>query len=152
MVCLGNICRSPMAKAILVKKLYEKNITWVEVDSAGTSDYHEGHKADYRTMESGLKHGIDLSSHIGRQFNRRDFDAFDLIYAMDKENLSDILNQASTIEEAKKVKLILNEISPGTDLSVPDPWFGGEKDFEKVFATLDKACDIIVEKIQRDEI
>jgi protein-tyrosine phosphatase len=151
MVCLGNICRSPMAKAILVKKLNEKNITWVEVDSAGTSDYHSGGKADQRTMESGKKHGIDLSSHRARQFERRDFDTFDLIYAMDNDNYSDILNQAGSKEDAEKVKLILNEISPGANLSVPDPWFGGEKDFEKVFTMLDKACDIIIERIQYEE-
>jgi protein-tyrosine phosphatase len=158
MVCLGNICRSPMAKAMLIKKLQENNITWVQVDSAGTSDYHEGHKADHRTMESGLKHGIDLSAHKARQFNRQDFDKFDIIYAMDGENYSDILYQANNEEEAKKVKLILsegiplgNEINPGANLSVPDPWFGGEKDFEKVFAMLDKACDIIVEKLKTEE-
>jgi len=150
MVCLGNICRSPMAKAILLKKLQEKNITWVEVDSAGTSDYQSGGKADQRTLESGLKHGIDLSKHRARQFNRRDFDTFNLIYAMDNENYSDILNQASNEEEAKKVKLILNEINPEAGLSVPDPWFGGEKDFEKVFNLLDKACTIIVEKNRFD--
>jgi protein-tyrosine phosphatase len=151
MVCLGNICRSPMAKAILIKKLDEKNITWVEVDSAGTSDYHIGGMADQRTLESGKKHGIDLSSHRGRQFSRKDFDTFDLIYAMDSENYSDIVYQASNEEETKKVKLILNEINPGANLSVPDPWFGGEKDFEKVFHMLDKACDIIVEKIEFEE-
>ncbi len=151
MVCLGNICRSPMAKAILIKKLYDKNITWVEVDSAGTSDYHAGSKADHRTMESGLKHGIDLSSHRGRQFSQRDFEMFDLIYAMDNENYSDILHQASNDEEAKKVKLILNELSPVSNMPVPDPWFGGEQDFEKVFTLLDKACDIIVNKIQFEE-
>lgn len=148
MVCLGNICRSPMAKAILVKKLYDKNITWVEVDSAGTSDYHVGGKADYRTIESGLKHGIDLSLHRGRQFSKHDFEMFDMIYAMDNENYSDILYHASNTEEAKKVKLILNELNPGSNIPVPDPWFGGEQDFEKVFNLLDKACDVIVDKIQ----
>jgi protein-tyrosine phosphatase len=151
MVCLGNICRSPMAKAILIKKLREKNLTRVEVDSAGTADYHAGNPADHRTRESGMKHGIDLSMHRARQFTRRDFDYFDMIYAMDRENYSDILYQASGDEEAKKVKLILNEINPGADLSVPDPWFGGEKDFEKVFNMLDKACDIIAEKILFEE-
>jgi protein-tyrosine phosphatase len=151
MVCLGNICRSPMAKAILIKKLMENNITWVEVDSAGTSDYHSGRKADERTQESGRKHGIDLSLHRARQFSKRDFDTFDLIYAMDRENYSDILDQASNDEEAGRAKLILNEINPGADLSVPDPWFGGEKDFEKVFNLLDAACDIIVTKIQSEE-
>jgi len=151
MVCLGNICRSPMAKGILVKKLYDKNITWVEVDSAGTSDYHIGGKADQRTMENGKKNGIDLSSHRGRQFSRHDFDTFDLIYAMDSENYSDIVYLASDEEERKKVKLILDELQPGSGLSVPDPWFGGEKDFEKVFNMLDKACDIIAGKLEFEE-
>jgi protein-tyrosine phosphatase len=151
MVCLGNICRSPMAKAILIKKLKEKSIDWVEIDSAGTSDYHIGGKADHRTIESGKKHGIDLSSHRGRQFEREDFEKFDLIYAMDSENHANILYHARTEDEAKKVNLILNELNPGSNQSVPDPWFGGEKDFEKVFTMLDKACDIIVQKIQKEE-
>lgn len=148
MICLGNICRSPMAKAILAKKLEERKITWVEVDSAGTSDYHVGGKADQRTLESGRKHGIDLSAHRGRQFSRHDFDTFDLIYAMDRENYADIMYLASNEEEKAKVKMILNELKPESDLSVPDPWFGGEKDFEKVFNLLNETCDIIVEKIE----
>jgi protein-tyrosine phosphatase len=151
MVCLGNICRSPMAKAILTKKLKEKNITWVEVDSAGTSDYHIGGKADYRTMANAKKHDIDLTSHKGRQFNRPDFDAFDLIYAMDRENYSNIIYLASNEEETKKVELILNELNPGANLSVPDPWFGGESDFEKVFQLLDEACDKIVTKLEFEQ-
>ena len=102
MVCLGNICRSPMARAILVKRLYEKNITWVEVDSAGTSDYHIGGKADRRTMESGIKHGIDLSSHRGRQFSRHDFETYDLIYVMDIENYSDVLYRQLRKKKSKK--------------------------------------------------
>jgi len=152
MVCLGNICRSPMAKALLVKKLEDKNIDWVEVDSAGTAGYHSGGVADKRTIENGNKHGIDLSSHRARQFNRQDFDAFDLIYAMDRENYADILTLATTKEEAKKVKLILDEINPGGNLSVPDPWFGGEQGFEKVFHLLNKASDIIIEKIESGKI
>jgi protein-tyrosine phosphatase len=151
MVCLGNICRSPMAKAILIKKLEEKNINWVEVDSAGTSDYHSGSNADQRTLDNGLKHGIDLSTHKARQFSHHDFSKFDRIYVMDTENYSDVLYLATNDEEAKKVILILDEISPGTNLSVPDPWFGAEKDFEKVFNLLYKACDIIAEKIRLEK-
>lgn len=151
MVCLGNICRSPMAKAILAKKLSEKNITWVEVDSAGTSDYHIGGKADQRTMESGRRHGIDLSSHRGRQFSSRDFELFDLIYAMDTENYSDIVAQASNKEDIQKVHLILNEVTPGANLSVPDPWFGGERDFERVFYLLDTACNVIIQKLEFEQ-
>jgi protein-tyrosine phosphatase len=151
MVCLGNICRSPMAKAILVKKLEEKNINWVEVDSAGTSDYHSGATADQRTIDNGREHGIDLSTHKARQFNPRDFNQFDHIYVMDTENYSDVIYMATNDEEVRKVKLILDEISPGANLSVPDPWFGGEKDFEKVFNLLYRACDNIAEKIRIGE-
>jgi len=140
-----------MAKAILKKKLEERNITWVEVDSAGTSNYHIGGKADYRTMESGRKHGIDLSSHRGRQFTPDDFWVFDQIYAMDIENYSDIVRLASNEEQIKKVHLILNELQPEANLSVPDPWFGGERDFEKVFFMLDQACDVIVDKLILEE-
>ena len=147
MVCLGNICRSPMAKAVLIKKLEEKNVNWVEVDSAGTSDYHSGSPADKRTLENGFKHGIDLSGHKARQFNHNDFEKFDSIYVMDHENLSDVLYHARNEDEAMKVKLLLDEISPGANLSVPDPWFGGEKDFERVFNLLYKACDILSDKL-----
>jgi protein-tyrosine phosphatase len=146
MVCLGNICRSPMAKGLLIKKLNEKNITNVEVDSAGTSEYHAGKKADERTLVSALKHGIDLTNHRARQFTRDDFDDFDRIYVMDTENLSDVLYLAGSDRNAKKVKLLLDEISPGAKLSVPDPWFGGEKEFEKVFLMLDDACDAIAQR------
>lgn len=151
MVCLGNICRSPMAKAILKKKLRERNITWVEVDSAGTSNYHIGGQADYRTLESGKKHGIDLSSHRARQFTPDDLWVFDRIYAMDIENFSDIVRLASNTEQIKKVQLILNELQPGSNLSVPDPWFGGERDFEKVFFMLDQACEVIIDKLILEE-
>jgi len=151
MVCLGNICRSPMAKAILEKKLAEQNITWVEVDSAGTSNYHIGGKADYRTIESGKKHGIDLSSHRGRQFSPDDFWMFDLIYAMDIENFSDIVRLANNKEQIKKVQLLLNELQPDANLSVPDPWSGGERDFEKVFYLLDEACNAIINKLKLQE-
>lgn len=151
MVCLGNICRSPMAKALLKKKLEERNITWVEVDSAGTSNYHIGGKADHRTIENGRKHGIDLSSHRGRQFTPDDFWVFDRIYAMDVENFSDIVRQASNTEQIKKVQLILNELQPGSNLSVPDPWSGGEQDFEKVFYLLDTACNVIADKLISEE-
>jgi len=146
MVCLGNICRSPMAKGILVKKLREKNINHVEVDSAGTSEYHAGARADERTMASALKHGIDLSAHRARPFERGDFAAFDLIYVMDRENLSDVLYYAASEKEARKVKMILEEIAPGKQLPVPDPWFGGEEDFENVFELLNDACEVIVGK------
>ncbi len=151
MVCLGNICRSPMAKAILIKKLEEKNITWVEVDSAGTSDYHSGAEADQRTIENGLKHGIDLSTHRARQLTPRDFGKYDQIYVMDTENYSDVIHQAANEDDINKVKLILDEINPGANLSVPDPWFGGERDFEIVFNLLYKACDTIADKIQLGE-
>jgi protein-tyrosine phosphatase len=137
-----------MAKGILMKKLQEKNITNVEVDSAGTSEYHLGGKADQRTLESALKHGIDLTKHRARQFIREDFQEFDRIYVMDNENLSNILYLATDDSDIKKVMLILDEIHPGANLPIPDPWFGGEADFEKVFHLLDKVCETIAEKLK----
>lgn len=146
MVCLGNICRSPLAEGILRLKTEENNLS-ITIDSAGTSDYHIDQQPDKRTQLNALEHGVDLSSLRGRQFHVGDFDKFDLILAMDNENYTNIISLARNSEDEAKVEMILNRSFPESNMAVPDPYFGGEKGFENVYQLLDKACDEIVKSL-----
>ena len=145
MVCLGNICRSPLAEGIMRHKI-EKNNIKAEVDSAGTAAYHVGNKPDIRSIVVAKKYGIDLTSQRARQFCVADFDKFDIIYAMDSENYNNICALATAQNEIDKVKLILNEISPESNSSVPDPYYDGDNGFEEVYKMLDLACNEILKK------
>jgi len=144
MVCLGNICRSPLAEGILKSKL---NPDFYIVDSAGTSAYHIGELPDHRSIAIAKKNGIDISNQRARKFIANDFNEFDLIYAMDIENYHNICSLSTNKSNLLKVKLILNEINPLKDLSIPDPYYGGDFGFENVYKMLDKACSIITKNI-----
>jgi len=144
MVCLGNICRSPLAEGILKSKV---NADEVFVDSAGTAAYHIGKGPDHRSIKVGEEHGIDISMQKARQFNVTDFRVFDYIYVMDQANFDNVVSLATTEKERKKVKLILNEISPEMNSEVPDPYYGGEDGFKNVYDMLDLACDTINKKL-----
>ncbi len=144
MVCLGNICRSPMAEGLLTAKVDAEK---VEVDSAGTANYHVGEKPDPRMIATAKKHQLDLSTLRGRQFESKDFHRFDHIFVMDQSNYSDVLQLAKTESDKKKVDLILNQIFPGENQDVPDPYYGGESGFEKVYDLLNRATDKIAEKL-----
>ena len=146
MVCLGNICRSPLADGILRKKIREFGLE-IEVDSAGTSSYHIGDPPDSRMSETAKKFGVSIEDLTARQFGVSDFDQFDLIYAMDTSNYTDIVSLARNDKDVSKVKLILNESHPGQDLNVPDPYYGGDQGFIDVFKLLDKATDVIMKNI-----
>ncbi len=148
MVCLGNICRSPLAEGILREKTEKKGIN-VFIDSAGTSNYHIGQHPDNRTIANALQHGVDLSHLIGRQFSVSDYDDFDTIFVMDSSNYSNVISLARNENDKKKVELILNRVYPNSNMSVPDPYFGGEQGFENVYILLDKACDVIVESLKK---
>lgn len=147
MVCLGNICRSPLAEGILKQKTSHLDIF---VDSAGTSNYHIDNPPDVRSVQIAKKYGIDITSQRGRQFQVSDFDEFDLIFAMDKSNYNDILSLARNEGDKNKVELILNLLNPGENMDVPDPYYGGGNGFEKVYKMLDKACDILVGRLDRN--
>lgn len=142
MVCLGNICRSPLAEGILQHKVDERGLDW-EVDSAGTSGFHANEKPDKRSIRVAKTKGIDISQQRSRQFRGWDFEAFDIIYVMDSSNYRDVIAMAQSEEEKAKVKLIMNELEPGKNIAVPDPYFG-EFGFENVFEMLDQACDAII--------
>ena len=144
MVCLGNICRSPMAQGIHEYKLSQKNKEAL-VDSARTSGWHEGERPDSRAVQTMKKHGIDISKQRSRPFSRNDFDEFDLIFAMDTSNYNDILAQAKTDADKQKVQLILNVSYSGKNLSVPDPYY--DDGFDTVYNLLNEACDKIAEEI-----
>lgn len=147
MVCLGNICRSPMADGLLRKKVKDNELN-VFVDSAGTANYHIGAKPDERMRFTAKKFGVNIDDLRARQFTADDFNEFDLIYAMDKSNFSNIISLAKNEKDKQKVQLILNELYPGKDLEVPDPYYGGEQGFIDVFNMLDQATEQILNKIK----
>lgn len=147
MVCLGNICRSPMADGLLRHKVEKEGLD-IYVDSAGTAGYHIGEAPDSRMRATARSFGFPIDNLRARQFQTSDYDEFDLIYVMDQSNRRNVLSLARNADDKAKVKLILNEIDPGKDLEVPDPYYGGEQGFIDVFKMLDQATDIILEKIR----
>lgn len=144
MVCLGNICRSPLAEGILKNKTQNLD---VYVDSAGTASYHVGNLPDSRSIEIANKNGIDLTYQRARQFSEKDFDDFDKIYAMDTNNYSNIISLARNQSDRDKVDVILNELTPKSYDSVPDPYYGAGDGFQVVYDMIDNACDAIVGKL-----
>ena len=139
----GNICRSPLTEDILQSQSKE-----FKVVSAGTAGYHIGKQPDVRSIDIAKKHDIDLTSQRARQFNRRDFENFDKIYAMDNDNYSKIISLARNQKDIDKVDLILNEIYPNEFQSVPDPYYGGDEGFKKIYSLLEEACEIIAKKYE----
>ncbi len=148
-VCLGNICRSPLAEALFKQKLDDHHVKHLfTADSAGTSDFHRGELPDTRTLKNAEKHGIEIQ-HLARQFTRRDFQNFDIIVTMDFSNRDNVLALAQTEADRLKVKMLL-DYSPGHEgMEVPDPWFGGDEGFEQVFNLLNRATnDLLVNLIK----
>ena len=145
MVCLGNICRSPLAEGIMRSKLSED----FTVDSAGTGGWHAGELPDKRSIATAKNRGLDITNQRARQFKRSDFDTFDHIFVMDNSNYKDVLALAPNEEAKSKVKLILNEIFPNENVDVPDPYYGGQDGFENVFDILDQACEEIARKLKQ---
>lgn len=144
MVCLGNICRSPLAEGILKLKVDSQKYF---IDSAGTGSYHLGSPPDSRSITVARKNNLDISYQRGRQFGVSDFDEFDIIYVMDNSNKRDVLALARDENDKAKVKMILNEIFPNENVDVPDPYLGGDQGFEKVYKLLEEACSIIAQKL-----
>ena len=144
MVCLGNICRSPLAEGILASKLPQDKFI---VDSAGTGSWHIGQSPDERSIAVAKKNGLDISNQKGRQFGSADFDTFDYIFVMDNSNYENVIALAKTNEQKEKVKLIMNELTPEQNKDVPDPYFGMHNGFDIVYAMLDEACEVIAQKL-----
>ena len=144
MVCLGNICRSPLAHGILESKVSTDAIF---VDSAGTAAYHVGNSPDKRSIEVAAKYGLNIRNQRARKFTVDDFDKFDVIYAMDESNYQNVISLARNLEDKSKVKMILNEVHPNSNESVPDPYYGENQGFENVYQMLEEACTIISKKL-----
>ncbi|MEN9655747.1 MAG: hypothetical protein RL311_673 [Bacteroidota bacterium] len=144
MVCLGNICRSPLAEGILASKLPKDKFI---VDSAGTGSWHIGQSPDDRSVAVAKKNGLDISYQRVRKFSSADFDSFDYIFVMDNSNYDNVIALAETKEQKEKVILIMNELYPSQNKDVPDPYFGMHNGFDIVYAMLDEACDVIAQKL-----
>ncbi len=150
MVCLGNICRSPLAEGILREKARAAGLDW-KVDSAGTNGYHTG-EAPHRLSQKVARHnGIDISHQRARQFTVADFQRFDKIYALAGDVVDDIRRISGKQFDPKKVDLLMNEAHPGKDEDVPDPWYGPEPGYHEVYAMIDAATDKIIAKYSAKE-
>lgn len=145
-VCLGNICRSPMADGLLRRKVKEKNLDFI-IDSAGTSRYHLNEAPDTRMIEIGKINLTPIDFLRAREFKREDFDRFDRIYAMDKNNMKHLINMASNASEIDKIKLFLDHLYPNENQDVPDPFYGNLKDFQDVYDLLDNATNALLKDL-----
>lgn len=143
MVCLGNICRSPLAEGIMKTKLPE----YFVVDSVGTISLHEGEHPDKRAIKTAANHGIDISKQVSRPITKADFESFDHIYCMDIDVYEDVISKANNEEQRNKISLFLEASGDHKNAEVPDPYWGDMKDFEDVFQLLDKGCDKIAEQL-----
>lgn len=147
-VCLGNICRSPLAEGILKSKLEGKNILF-NIESAGFESYHINEAPDPRALKMAQIHGIDISENRCRLFTTEDFDNFNIIYIMDASNYRDVQYFSRTEEDMEKVKYLLSELE-GKDISVPDPYYGTESGFENTYNLIDQACNKIAEMLDNN--
>jgi protein-tyrosine phosphatase len=144
MVCLGNICRSPLAEGLLASKLPKNKFF---VDSAGTGGYHIGREPDQRSIATAKKNGLDISHQKARKFKANDLDVFDYIFVMDNSNYDDVISYAKTNDQKQKVQLILNELFPGDNVDVPDPFYGLQNGFDMVYEMLNETTDLLAKKL-----
>jgi len=144
MVCLGNICRSPLAEGILHHKVNKRNLNWI-IDSAGTAGYHVGEAPHHLSQKVSKQNGIDISKQQCRKFVREDIIRFDKIYVMDSDNYNDVKKICGADWNETKVDLLLNISHPNENKNVPDPWYGQEDGYHKVFKMIDEACEKLLE-------
>ncbi|MBS1773334.1 MAG: low molecular weight phosphotyrosine protein phosphatase [Bacteroidetes bacterium] len=148
MVCLGNICRSPIAEGIMQRKIEEHFLDWT-VDSAGTESYHIGEAPHKYSQKICLTNNIDISKQRARKFQKEDFERFDKIYAMATDVYEEIKHIGGRYADMDKLVLFLDEIQPGSGASVPDPWYGNEEGYTHVYYLIDRVCDAIIEKYKK---
>ena len=144
MVCLGNICRSPLAEGILADKVKKVQLQWM-VHSAGTNGYHTGEATHHLSQKVAKLNGIDISTQISRKFVAEDFNRYDKIYAMANDVIQDIKSISKHTYDVQKIDLLMNALHPGKNEDVPDPWYGSEKGYHEVFALINEACNAIIE-------
>lgn len=150
-VCLGNICRSPLAEGIMSHRITEAGLAdKIEVDSCGTSNYHIGDKPDVRTRTNAKKNGISLN-HLGRQLTEMDLEEFDFILAMDRSNHQNIMRLKNASKHISKIKL-MREFDPAQGDEVPDPYYGGEQGFQEVFEILDRSVEGFISHLRSQKL
>ena len=145
MVCLGNICRSPLAEGILKHKALAAGKDWV-IESAGTNGYHVGEAPHKLSQKVAKLNGIDICNQRARRFTIKDFERYDVVYVMAEEVIHEMKAIAGTRYDASKVKFLMDEVHPGQSMDVPDPWYGPEPGYHDVYKMIDTACDHIIEK------
>ncbi len=145
MVCLGNICRSPLAEGILKDKVKKSHLDWV-VESAGTNGYHVGEAPHPLSQKVSLANGIDISKQRARKFTAEDFNKYDKIYALAEDVTDEMKHIAGKKFDASKVDLLMNEVYPGENIDVPDPWSGPESGYHFAYKMIDEASNKIIEK------
>lgn len=151
MVCLGNICRSPLAEAILQDKAFRAGLAW-SVESAGTNSYHTGAPPHLLSQKVALLHGLDISQQRAQKFSADDFEVFDKIYALASDVMDEIKRIAKNKFDPAKAELLMNEIYPGNNIDVPDPYYGPEEGYHAVYKMIDKVCDAIISKYKSSEL
>ena len=144
MVCLGNICRSPLAHGILEHLAKEKGFNW-EIDSAGTGSWHIGNQPDRRSIAVAKNYGVDIASQRARQFSAKDFDLYDFIFVMDENNYKDVIRLAKTQEQKDKVSLFI------PDGAVPDPYWDGNQ-FDSVYRLIHVQCEKLIESLNKEKL
>jgi len=147
MVCLGNICRSPIAEGLMQHKINQHGLNW-QVESAGTESYHVGSAPHRHSQEICRNNGVDISMQRARQFHIKDFERFDKIYALADDVYDEIKRMSGRKADMGKVELLLNELNPGANESVPDPYYGGADGYIFVYDIIDQTCDAIIKKYQ----
>lgn len=145
-VCLGNICRSPLAQGILERKASMQGLDWM-IDSSGTGHWHIGESPDPRTLKIAKRYGIDIGSQRARQFKREDYLQFDLILTADDEVHREVLSLAPEQALTSRVRTMVSLLDDTQYREVPDPWYGGEKGFEEVYRLLDEICDALIARV-----
>jgi protein-tyrosine phosphatase len=148
MVCLGNICRSPIAEGVLRHKIKEHGLDWT-VDSAGTEAYHVGEAPHRFSQKVSQAHGVDISCQRARQFTADDFNRYDKIYAMAADVYQEIKRIGGRHADMSKVDYFLNELTPGANASVPDPWYGNEDGYGPVYDLIEETCEAIIKKYNK---
>jgi protein-tyrosine phosphatase len=144
MVCLGNICRSPLAEGILQKKANEAGLKWI-VQSAGTNGFHDGEAPHHLSQKVAKKNGYDISKQVSRKFTKFDVEEYDRIYVMAADVKQAVISISGDYFKSDKIDYFLNELYPGTNKDVPDPWYGDEDGYDEAFELINAACDAILE-------
>ena len=147
MVCLGNICRSPLAEGILQHKVNEAGLSW-KVESAGTNSYHIGEPPHHLSQKVAELNGINICDQRARRFKPSDLEEYDLLYAMSKDVIDDMKSMAGNKWQQEKVRLLMEELHPGQHMDVPDPWYGPEPGYHEVYKMIEAACEKILQKAQ----